>query len=594
MTAWPQVSVVISSYNYAQFLSEAIESALAQEYPNLEVLVSDDCSTDGSAAIAQAIAQRDPRVKFWVNERNLGAVPNCNRALDRCSGEYVAFLSADNFMLPGHLAAAIGYYVRHPECGLRSTGWLTIHDDSSRPWAHRDLLSWRNIAAFSARPKLEDIFCYGDQTSIETIVFPRRLLERLGTFDETLYHNDIELLARYADRGVTFAHEATPYVVIRYHPGGRGAPAKYVATGKQLSSWIELYQQYLTDTNARRLVGRRRRVMETFGVRLQALERRNPELHRAMSEEPSIKEQGRRVAAIPDKLTADRVVGPRFSAIVPTVGRVGLLLRSLDSIASQTLRSWEVIVVQNDGNDVEPVLRSLPYRDRIVYARTLTTGSAAGARNLGIRLALGESIAYLDEGDVWSEQHLARAGAALDDLNVDVVRTQARAIFYDDPEGMPSLIETNFFAPFGEPFVDGFGLYAPMSSVVHRKYCVEAIGGFDEALVLREDWEFLLRLVGVGWYRIVQLPDVSLDASYRKHLLLHALGERPQSLVPSIQYVYAKHAARGPDVEALRNGRLAQAVTALNQARTAASVSAFAGALRALAGAVQASGLSLG
>ena len=84
----PSISILLPTYNYARFLPEAIESVLAQDWTDYELLISDDRSTDGSAAIIAAYAARDPRIRFQLQPVNLGMVANWNWCLSQARGEY--------------------------------------------------------------------------------------------------------------------------------------------------------------------------------------------------------------------------------------------------------------------------------------------------------------------------------------------------------------------------------------------------------------------------------------------------------------------------------------------------------------------------
>jgi len=95
-------SVCIPNFNYARYLPETIESVLAQEGVELEVLVSDNASTDDSVAIIEAIG--DPRVRVSVNRANVGFAANLDRAAHGATGEYMLMLSSDDLMRPDALA----------------------------------------------------------------------------------------------------------------------------------------------------------------------------------------------------------------------------------------------------------------------------------------------------------------------------------------------------------------------------------------------------------------------------------------------------------------------------------------------------------
>jgi glycosyltransferase involved in cell wall biosynthesis len=92
----PRISVLIPTYNYARYLPEAIESVLEQDWRDLELLISDDGSTDGSAEVIAAYAAKDSRIRFQIHPTNLGMVRNWNWCLSEARGEYIKFLFGDD------------------------------------------------------------------------------------------------------------------------------------------------------------------------------------------------------------------------------------------------------------------------------------------------------------------------------------------------------------------------------------------------------------------------------------------------------------------------------------------------------------------
>lgn len=105
---WPKISVMVPTYNQARFLEEAVASALAQDYPNLEIVISDDASTDETTGLVQLMA-RDPRVKAFRNVRNIGRVANYRRLLgELATGDWVLNLDGDDCLIgTGYLRAAM-------------------------------------------------------------------------------------------------------------------------------------------------------------------------------------------------------------------------------------------------------------------------------------------------------------------------------------------------------------------------------------------------------------------------------------------------------------------------------------------------------
>jgi glycosyltransferase involved in cell wall biosynthesis len=99
MTSLPLVSIVITSFNRAHWISHAIQSALNQDYANTEIIVSDNASTDNSEEVILAFCE-DPRVKYSRNEQNIGMVGNFNKAFfEIAKGRYILHISSDDYLI---------------------------------------------------------------------------------------------------------------------------------------------------------------------------------------------------------------------------------------------------------------------------------------------------------------------------------------------------------------------------------------------------------------------------------------------------------------------------------------------------------------
>ena len=110
-----KVSVVTPSYNQAQFLEETLRSVLEQDHPDIEYIVVDGGSTDGSLEILQKYASR---LAWWVSEPDRGQTDALNKGFARASGEILAWLNSDDTYQPGAVAAAVAFLQAHPEVGL--------------------------------------------------------------------------------------------------------------------------------------------------------------------------------------------------------------------------------------------------------------------------------------------------------------------------------------------------------------------------------------------------------------------------------------------------------------------------------------------
>jgi len=103
----PLVSILIPTYNREDLITETLDSALAQDYGNIEVIVTDNASTDGTVGIVRKFADRDPRVKLFTQKTNLGPVLNWKAGLKYSRGEYIKILWSDDLMSPTFVSEAI-------------------------------------------------------------------------------------------------------------------------------------------------------------------------------------------------------------------------------------------------------------------------------------------------------------------------------------------------------------------------------------------------------------------------------------------------------------------------------------------------------
>ena len=106
----PLVSISIITYNQVQWIRASVESALAQDYPHLEIVVADDASTDGTTDVVQSLALEYPDiVKPVLSQVNEGITRNSNKALRQCAGKYVALCAGDDMLLPGKIRKQVAW-----------------------------------------------------------------------------------------------------------------------------------------------------------------------------------------------------------------------------------------------------------------------------------------------------------------------------------------------------------------------------------------------------------------------------------------------------------------------------------------------------
>lgn len=197
LPARPIVSVVVPHYNYGRYLPTSLGSVLSQEGVDVEVIVVDDRSTDGSDAIARALAAADPRVTLVAHETNMRHIATYNDGLGRAGGEYVVLLSADDALAPGALARAVAVMEADRSVGL-VYGRVQDFDGDPPPvagartwWTVWDGEEW--IGHFARR---------GRNIPVNPeVVMRRSVYEAAGGYDPALPHSaDMYLWLRAAAR----------------------------------------------------------------------------------------------------------------------------------------------------------------------------------------------------------------------------------------------------------------------------------------------------------------------------------------------------------------------------------------------------------
>lgn len=114
----PTLSVIMPNFNHAKFLPKSLGALLSQSRPADEILVLDDCSTDNSWQVLQAMAMQHPNLRCYRNEKNLGVVANNNRGLTLAKSDYVFLTAADDEVLPGLFEATMRILSAYPQAGL--------------------------------------------------------------------------------------------------------------------------------------------------------------------------------------------------------------------------------------------------------------------------------------------------------------------------------------------------------------------------------------------------------------------------------------------------------------------------------------------
>jgi len=178
----PLVSVLITSYNREKYIGAAIESVLASSYTNLELIITDDGSKDATVSIARSYAAKDPRVKVYVNEKNLGDYFNRNKAASYATGKYLKYVDADDYIYPWGLQLLVQMMEQFPEAGYglcsmlpADSKWYPIKLSPAEAYRY----NYFDSSIFHKAPL--------------SAIIKRDVFESLGGFSGKRYYGDYEM-----------------------------------------------------------------------------------------------------------------------------------------------------------------------------------------------------------------------------------------------------------------------------------------------------------------------------------------------------------------------------------------------------------------
>jgi len=211
-----KVSVLIPVYNAARYLPECLASLLAQDFKDMEILVADDGSADGTAEIIRQFAARDARLRWWKNPRNLGLAGNHNACLQAARGDFIKFIHADDKLLHSSaLTRMVAALEQDETVSLVATG-AQIIDEQSRVLRVQN--NFRRTGRWEGKAVI--VRCLEQNGNI--IGEPTRTLFRKSQaqrgFDARYRQiGDLEMWFHLLEQGC-FAYLAEPLFAYRIHP----------------------------------------------------------------------------------------------------------------------------------------------------------------------------------------------------------------------------------------------------------------------------------------------------------------------------------------------------------------------------------------
>jgi len=230
MNRVPKVSVLMPSFNYARYLPASIESVLSQSYSDLELIITDDCSTDESREIVEQWRRLDRRVVPVLHDVNHGLARARNSGLAVSSGEFIALCDADDLWMPDKLKTQMECFQAQPELGLVHSDSAIIDGDGKLTGERFSSLLHRKGQATSGN--LFEVLCERNFLCVPTVILRREAIQYAGGFEESLRSLEDWVCWTKVSRKYPFLYIEDALVQYRIHGAGLSSNPKGMATNR--------------------------------------------------------------------------------------------------------------------------------------------------------------------------------------------------------------------------------------------------------------------------------------------------------------------------------------------------------------------------
>ncbi|HTU70579.1 MAG TPA: glycosyltransferase [Candidatus Baltobacteraceae bacterium] len=553
------VSIVITSYNYGRFLARTIASACAQQAEDLEIVVVDNASTDDSWTIVEGYAARDARLRAYRNPENIGMIGNHVRGLELATKDRVLFLSADDYLLPGHVARLVAAHGAYPDIDYFYTSYVHV-DENDRFLRHLGHVGHLRGSYTGGRNEFADLLTHDCYMCTPTTLFDRRELLARGGFDPDIICGDYDTYLRLAAAGASFGFIDTVGAAIRIHAQEVSGRERFLATGKQFLEQLLLLERYLTEENLPKIAGREQGVANLLLAKANNL-RTYPDVASQIlpAAQPRVDLIFATLSRNRDKyLAAPLTKNAGISVVFEAAGDPLSVLATLEALSEQRYTDWNLVIAADGAIDFAPLFedRARTLRSRLVVHRA--PPNRATSLNDALSLASDEIIVYAEPGVRWPSDHLERIAAGFASAKIDalVVRAHLIAIRGDDVvtriDDFAGSSVANRTAAVGEGI--------PLAAFAHRRSVIDRFGRFDERLQHLADFDFITRVFGSVNVRIDDESTVTIARPFDRP---SPPLQDPRGYVAALQAIYNARPVQ-PETAARRRTHLQRIVSELN------------------------------
>lgn len=466
----PIVSVVIPCYNQDEYLAEAVESVVAQTFNKWECIIVNDGSPDNTSVVAQGLIEKYSDKNISLIEKSNGGLSDArNAGISASRGKYILPLDADDKIKPDYLEKAVRALDENHDFSIVYVDEERFGDESG---VHR-----------KGESTLKNLFIANvhDYCSL----YRREVWESCGGYSPAMFlgGEDWNFWIAAAKRDFKSLHIKEPLFMYRVRKNSMVAETS--AKINEVKAHIvthhpEIFSQE-TRAKADKII---KKSPADSKDKLRKIYEKHPDnqILEIMSD----------VADSSDSLAL-------VSVVIPTRNRRGMLQNALESVAGQTYKNIEIIVVNDAGEEVSDIVELFEKRANVKYVAHDINRGLSAARNTGISNSSGKYLCFLDDDDVFYDNHVETLVDFLENYEYKIAYTNAErgslkrdgSTYYEDSVDLPFDVDFDRDALL-------VANITPVLCVMVERECFDEAGLFDENLSTHEDWDMWIRL-SINW-----------------------------------------------------------------------------------------------
>jgi glycosyltransferase involved in cell wall biosynthesis len=533
----PLVSICIISYNQRNYLKTLIDSILNQTYKNLELYIFDDCSNDGTQEWIEK-NYSDDRLKYKNNPKNLGRKLNFLQSTKAGDGKYKMFFGGDDFLHLSCIETYVYFMEKHPDSSAIYTPayWVDENDKVFNLLNHMG--HPKEELQIGGRNEVANLLVFDSYITPCTIMIKTEILDNLDEIvDLKAPVADWDLYIRIAMENNNFIFLKKPLSYYRVH-SEQTSQKDFYNSIRPLETHVYILSKILNNKRAKDFL--KYRVEEIIQHIL-----RRYELYKHI---PEAQKYEKEIIKIQNKLESFKVVLPELktktpfiSIILTTYNRKNLLPYAIESVLNQSYQNFELIVVNDAGEDVQDIINSFQNSKIVLITQRLNSGPSF-TRNTALRLIKGDIVCYLDDDDIYLPNHIEKIVETYLKHNVAVVYTDS--IYIDetiDKNNIRKVINTKKL--FNDIVYSKERIniqnFIPINAFSHRFDTIKKVGYFNESLYAMEDWDLIIRLSRV--YDFFHLKEITVEVHKRINIEDNLLRKERTNFYNIYKKIYDKY-----------------------------------------------------